>query len=566
MSLNPKIVPFERGADFIHQRAMKNLRDNNIVDAIELMRKAVETSPENDDYRLELAQLMCDAGCPLASNKLLLDMLVRNVKTDDCLYGHAINQLNMNNPDAARKLLKMCKEASSSDELIGQVEQLSGEMEMYEALNRPISRRKERVYAMTDEACELMRREDIDGAIRIFERVLDMDNTLKDVHALLAMAYMMRGRIEEGIERAEFASAEVCDDIRALCVSAQVFGMAEMDEKAAELLVKASQLEPDPMEKRMLIFTMFEAGMYAEARIQAKLALMETPCDKLLLNAMAVISLNLGEGTEAATGYWRRILRIDPDDTVAAYFIKALEEGRINPDELTCEYQVPHGELIKRYMYIADKLNGDLWDVAVKWQNDEEFRRLISWSLMSAEQRFRDAAVTLLASIDDPEAESQLREYLMRVDSGLDSMVRAAALLRMRGGDIERILPPFVDPEDGFMPGGDQILDNMGIGHRQLVRLASDILERRYHADAYDTLAVMWDMYRSLRGTRMDPMLRTETAAAALAYCWLAKNGRKPCAEKLAVQFGCGVRQLNFFVKHMIAVLRRGGEDYGSPD
>jgi len=566
MSLNPKIVPFERGADFIHQRAMKNLRDNNIVDAIELMRKAVEASPENDDYRLELAQLMCDAGCPLASNKLLLDMFVRNVKVDDCLYGLAINQLNMNNPDAARKLLRMCREASASDDMIGQVEQLSGEMEMYEALSRPISRRKERVYAMTDDACELMRQEDIDGAIRLFERVLDMDNTLKDVHALLAMAYMMRGRTEEGIEHAEFASAEVCDDIRALCVSAQVFGMAEMDDRAAELLVKAAQLDPDPMEKRMLIFTMFEAGMYAEAKTQTKLALMETPCDKLLLNAMAVISLNLGEGTEAATGYWRRILRIDPDDTVAAYFIKALEEERINPDELTCEYQVPHGELIKRYMYIAEKLNGDLWDVADKWQNDEEFRRLISWSLLSAERRFRDAAVTLLASIDDPEAESQLREYLMRADSGFDSMVRAAALFRMRGGDIERILPPFVDPEDGFMPEGDRVLDNMSVGHRQLVRLASEVLERRYGVDAYDQLAVMWDMYRSLRGTRMDPMMRTETAAAALAYCWLLKNDMKPRIEKLAVQFDCGARQLNFFIKHMIAVLNRGGEDYGSPD
>ena len=116
------------------------------------------------------------------------------------------------------------------------------------------------------------------------------------------------------------------------------------------------------------------------------------------------------------------------------------------------------------------------------------------------------------------------------------------------------------------MPEGDRVLDNMSVGHRQLVRLASEVLERRYGVDAYDQLAVMWDMYRSLRGTRMDPMMRTETAAAALAYCWLLKNDMKPRIEKLAVQFDCGARQLNFFIKHMIAVLNRGGEDYGSPD
>ncbi|MBQ4088547.1 MAG: tetratricopeptide repeat protein [Clostridia bacterium] len=566
MSLNPKVVPFERGADFIHQRAMKNLRDNNIVDAIELMRKAVETSPDNDNYRLELAQLMCDAGCPLASNRLLLDMISRNVKTDECLYGLAINQLNMNNPVVARKLLRMCSEASTSDELSGQVEQLTGEMEMYDALNRPATRRKERMYAMTDEACELMRREDIDGAIRLFERVLKMDNTQKDVHALLAMAYMMRGRTDEAIEHAEFASAEICDDIRALCVSAQVFGMAEMYDRTAELLGKASNLDPDPMEKRMIVFSMFEAGMLADAKSAAKHALTETPCDKLLLHTLAAISAHMGEDKEVAAGYWKRILRIDPDDTVAAYYLKALQDDKLDMEELGCEYQVPRRELIKRYLNIADKLNGDLFAVAAHWQEDEEFRRLIGWCLLSSEHRFRDAAVTLLASMDDEEARSQLREYLMRADSGFEALIRASALYRMRGEDIIHILPPHIDPEEGFVPDGDTILDNMGVGHRQLVRLAHEVLDRRYNVDAYNALAAMWDFYRAQRGTRMDPLLRTETAAAALAYCYLQKTDMNPRVEKLAAQFDCGVRQLRFFIKHMIAVFNRGGEEYGIPD
>ena len=566
MSLNPKVVPFERGADFIHQRAMKNLRDNNIIDAVELMRKAVETSPDNDDYRLELAQLLCDAGNPTASNRLLMDMFVSGAKVDECLYGLAINQLNMNNPGAARKLLRMCRENSTSDELNAQIEQLTGDMDMYESLNRPVSRRKERLYAMTDEACEMMRREDIDGAVKLFERVLEKDNGQKDVHALLAMAHMMRGREEDAMEHAEFASSEPCDDIRALCVSAQVFGMAEMTDKAEKLLNKAAQLDPDVMEKRMLAFSMFEAGMYAEAKAVVKLALAEIPCDKVMLHAMAVISLNMCEESEVAKGYWRRILRVDPDDTVAAYFIKTLEAGRLEMDDLGCEYQVPRRELIKRYMYIADKLNTDLFKVEACWREDEEFRKLIGWILVSGEMRFRDAAITLLASIDAPEAVSQLREYLLRPDCGFDTMVRACAMYRMRGADIERILPPYVDPEDGFMPEGDEIMARMGVGHRQLVRLAGEVLERRYGADAYDTLAVMWDMYRAMRGTRMDPLLRTETAAAALAYCWLVKNGHEPRISKLAAQFDCGARQLEFFIKHMVSVLNRGGGNYGISD
>ena len=62
MKTNPKVVSFERSAAYVHHRAMKNRRDNNLVDALELMRHAVEQSPENDDYLLDLAELYCEMG------------------------------------------------------------------------------------------------------------------------------------------------------------------------------------------------------------------------------------------------------------------------------------------------------------------------------------------------------------------------------------------------------------------------------------------------------------------------------------------------------------------------
>lgn len=566
MNPNPKVVPFERGADFIRQRAMKNFRDNNIVEALELMRKAVETSPENDDYRLELAQLLCDAGCPASSSRLLLDMLVRDVNADECLYGLAINQLNMNNPEAARKLLRKCLDKSSNEELRGQAEQLTVEIDMYETLNRPATRRVERMYAMTDEACERMRDEDVEGAVRLFERVLKMDKTQPDVRALLGMAYMMQDRREEALAQAEAACINGCKSVRALCVSAQVYNMAGMDDKARGLLKRAAEAEPDPLEMRMLIFSMFEAGMYDAARAAAQAALSETPWDRQLLHAMAAITLRLGEGAENAAQYWKHIVRIDPDDTIAAYYYEAAQDGKLDASEISCEYQVPRREMLARYIAITDKLNGDLFSVGSAWQEDAKFRELAGWCLTGGDRRFREAVVTLLASIDDPRAESQLREYLMRADSGFDMTIRAAAMYRMRGEDVERILPPYIDAEGGIAPDAENVLDAMGVGHRQLVRLAGEVLERSYGVDAYDKLALMWDMYRRCRRTRMDPLVKTETAAAALAYCYLEKAYEKPRLERLAVQYRCNVRQLKFFIRHLSATLEKGGAAFGSVD
>lgn len=565
MSLNPKVVPFERGADFIRQRAMKNFRDNNIIEALELMRKAVETSPDNDDYRLELAQLMCDAGCPYSSNQLLLDMLSRGVNEDECLYGLAINQLNLNSPETARRLLSMCTSATENSELRAQVEQLTSEMDMYETLNRPASRRTERLYVMTDEACERMRAEDVDSAIRIFERVIERDPSQQDVFALLGMAYMMKGRREDALECVDAAVAGFCDNVRALCVSAQVCNMSGDSIRARELLERASLCDPDPLEKRMLIFSMYEAGMYEEARKATQHALTEMPCDRQLLHCMAVISMQTGEENEAAQ-YWKRILRIDPEDTVAAYYYKCASDGTLKIQELSCEYQVPRREVFERYMTLARKLNADLMSVAGMWSSDEDFRDLIRWCLSAADIRFREAAVTLLASLNDEAAESLLREYLMRPDNGFDMKVRAAAMYRMRGEDASRILPPYMETEDGFVPEAENVLDAMGVGHRQLVRLAGEVLQRSYGIDAYDQLAIMWDMYRSMRGTRLDPLLKTETAAAALAYCYLKKNGREPRLEKLAVQYNCRVRQLRFFINHLHATLEKGGAVNGDSD
>ena len=75
MTKNPKVVSFKRSPAYVHHRAMLNRRDNNIVDALELMRRAVEQSSENREYRLDLAELYCEMGCHEQSTRLLLDML-----------------------------------------------------------------------------------------------------------------------------------------------------------------------------------------------------------------------------------------------------------------------------------------------------------------------------------------------------------------------------------------------------------------------------------------------------------------------------------------------------------
>lgn len=559
MKLDPKIVPFQRGADFMHQRALKNRRDNNILDALELMRKAVEVSPENEGYRMDLADLLTELGCLTQSNQVLLDMLTKGERKDECLYSLAINQLNMNNPDAAKKLLRLCISDAAKDEIRDQAEALSGEIEMYEALNRPLSRRLERMLTISDMACDKLREEDYEAALTLFERATRIDGSQRDVRALFAMTYMLLGRTEEALLNAEKAIREPGATLRALCVSGQVFNMAGDEARARAALLKAMEFRPDGLEMRMLIFSLYELNMYKEAQDCTADALRDAPYDRQLLHAMAACGIRAGESPLKAARYWQRIARIDPEDTVAAYYCKAAAENALDLEELSCEYQVPREEMLERFKYITDKLDGDLSQLAEDWKRDPRFRSMLAWCLTASDRRFREAAVTLLSSIDDPLAESQLREYMLRVDTGFDMTLRAAAMYRMRGLDAKRILPPYVERAEGLMPDGNRVLDAMSVGHRQLVRLASEMLERRYDIHAFDHLAVMWDIYRRNMGIRTDPLIKTETAAAALAYCYLVFDGKNPSFYKLSAQFGCPLRQLIFFARRMATVLERGG-------
>ncbi|MGI6240245.1 MAG: tetratricopeptide repeat protein, partial [Christensenellales bacterium] len=314
MVFDPKIVPFDRGADFVHQRAMKNRRDNNVLDALELMRKAVEVSPENEGYRMDLAELLTELGCLTQSNQVLLDMLTKGERKDECLYSLAINQLNMNNPDAAKKLLRMCLEDATRGEIRDQARALSGEIEMFEALNRPVSRRLERMLTISDAACDKLRREDYPGARTLFERALRMDRGQRDVRALLAMTHILMDNVEDAVAHAEAAILEPGATLRALCVSGQVFHLAGDEARARQTLVRAMDYDPDGLEMRMLIFSLFELTMYQEARECALRALRETPYDRLLLHIMGVTSILCGDEQKSAARYWQRIVRIDPED------------------------------------------------------------------------------------------------------------------------------------------------------------------------------------------------------------------------------------------------------------
>ena len=103
----------------------------------------------------------------------------------------------------------------------------------------------------------------------------------------------------------------------------------------------------------------------------------------------------------------------------------------------------------------------------------------------------------------------------------------------------------------------EMMLSRLGVGERQLVRYADEVLRRDYDISALPQLLLMWSAYRQTRGTFADPLRCVGGAAAALAYNYMMIYGPKPGIDKLAEQFGCDVRQLVYYARRIAGSLER---------
>lgn len=560
MNKNLKVVSFMRTPAYVHQRAMMNRRDNNIVDALELMRRAVEQSPDNREYRLDLAEMYCEIGCHEQSSRLLLDMLAEGDGPSECYYGLALNQLGMNNIAGARKSLRLYRRSDPRGAHLEEVRQLAAELDFYSELNHPASRKLHRAARIASRACDAMKADRPDKACRLFEQSLALASEQYEMRALYAMALLIRGDGEAARAQAERAAGGYPPSVRALCVCAQVYAMMGDVTTARALIDRAAQEKPGGQDLRLMVYALGELNMDEKVAEYARLALQEAPYDRDLLHMRAVALWRTGAPQRRVARFWARILRIDPDDSVAQYYQSAAARGELGRFEPQYAYQVPRQEFARRLSALVEHLSGGYAHVETQWRDDAAFRQLVRWAVSTEDARLSRAAMTALTTIDSEESRSLLRGLLFGADLPDELKAHATLSLRLQGVAQDAIMPQSAGLEEGFLPGAQALMARLGVGERQLVRYADEVLRREYEVDGLAQLLLIWTAYRQLRGTRSDPLLRVESAAAALACNYLMIYGPKPELKRLAAAFGCPPRQLAFCARRIAATLERIGE------
>ena len=557
MSKNVKVVSIKRSPAYVHHRAMMNRRDNNIVDALELMRRAVEESPENREYRLDLAELYCEMGCHEQSTRLLLDMLAEGDGPTECYYGLALNQLGMNDLPGARRSLGLYRRRDPQGAHSEEVYQLAEQLDFFTRISLPANRKLRRAACIANRACEAMKAEMPQKACRLFERSLSMASEQYDMRALYAMALLIAGDAEAARQQAERASSGYPPSVKALCVCAQVFALMGDARAARALIDRAADEKPDGQDLRLMIYAMSELGMDDRVSEHVRQALRETPFDKALLHMRAVALNRTGTPDIRVARFWARILRIDPEDSVAQFYQEAALEGRLSECAPDYAYQVPKVEFERRLRALVEQLGQGYEQLEARWRDDAGFRQLVRWAVDAEDSRLSRAAMTALSTIDHRDSRSLLRFLLFNGEVSGDLKLHAALVLRLQGVEADAIMPEGAGLGVGFMPDAGAMMSRLPVGERQLVRYADEVLQQEYDVAALPRLLLMWSAYRQLRGTSADPVRCVGAGAAALAYNYMLIYGPKPDIRKLARQFGCDPRQMVYYARRIAGSLEK---------
>jgi predicted Zn-dependent protease len=161
-------------------------------------------------------------------------MLASDDAPAECFYGLALNQIAMNDVEGAKQSLRRYRQADPNGVHGSDVERLASELDIVEALNRPVNRRLYRAMRVADHACDTLQSGDPARAKRLFERSLSLSSEQYEMRAMYALTLMMCGEGEDAVREATMVGR---DFIRRLAKrpNARTLLARYLDESRSEL-------------------------------------------------------------------------------------------------------------------------------------------------------------------------------------------------------------------------------------------------------------------------------------------------------------------------------------------
>ena len=436
------ILSFDQGAGFYLTTGRRQAEAGNLVRALSHLRTAHEKDPDNAEITIALAEILNRMQRFEDSIIVLMSLGRLEALPPDGLFGMASNFIAMEEFGAARMCLEHYLQADPEGAYAADAADYLDLMDDTPEMNWQLG---------LDEG------EDLDLIAHIhYARTLHVSG--RDRESLRHLV-----DLEERYPRSlwlqmEIALSEYCLEEYEACEQ-RLFNILKEDShyvRARCLLALLRQGEGKKREAREMLDSipipvdgtteelgnlnvmLLEAEDYVRAEECGECLYKILPYDALTLHELGYAKYMLGKAREAADLY-RRILEMDPHDTVAGWYLAA---AQAEPDPQkggkgwTVQYDVPYRIAAERLRRMGESFARGPEHIAQRWAEDGEFRDLVAWALFSPMAPDKHGILTILAVAADREAEKLLRAFLLRSDqTDEDKQIAFGALHTMDGAE-----------------------------------------------------------------------------------------------------------------------------------
>lgn len=427
-----KVIPFAQGAAFYMKRGAKELERNDLIAAISRYREAYERAPEDPEIAVALAEILSQMQRYEESNRILLQLCTdENETPPECFFGLACNYFGMQEYDCAADSLEDYLDADPTGVFAEDAEDFLDLIDDDDAMYETTGLRTDDDYednAVCRFARSLINSGETGFAVEELEHRLGQSPKSLKVREQLAIAYFCDNRRVEAQRVAMQLLSEHPGNVLANCTMA----LAELeagDRAAAEArLEQIARLRTSvPEELHSVAVLQLDLARYDEAEQTLTKLMQIMPYDENVLHKAGYARFMQGD-TEGAKAHYRRLLAIDPHDTVARYYLgqcNRAESARKNAAaRWMIPYQVPFGEAFRRLNHINRVLAQPQDTLSQTWADDAWFRDLLVWAMSLADLRVKRSMLSLVYTFGDRRAERMLRDYLLRSDQP-DELKRA---------------------------------------------------------------------------------------------------------------------------------------------
>lgn len=571
MDGDSKVISFECNPKQLLRYARQRLEKKQYVSALEFLYRAIVIDPKNRECRMCTAGILSTIGYVEQSSRIIMDMIAEGDVPLDAYRKLFSNYTCIDNAPLCCRALERYLEKKTDQRAITDFQfDYSSRRIPSESAIWEYRKRKRPAFRVARMARTAMNEGRFEIAARLYRRAMYMYPKSGNLCADYAMAMLKLDRLGDlKIATRHLLDRRVRTDYHlASCVKALHFtGKHEFALVMVLLYGDTFWRRRDCYHGISALGTCEEPKM---ARANAQKMVKRVPWNRRYLHLLAVARKHCGDADSDLTELWKRILFIDPEDSIARFYFETAQAEKLKDYTLEYQYQVPREEYDRRKCRVDESFHQTPEEIQALWASDADFRDCIRWAFQTSDSQMRKKAIRVLEWVDGEVSTQELR--LIMCDARLEMKFRrrAAGILQRRGEDIRKYLVIRGKIPESELYSAREIIAQLSAPDRQLIYRAYDGVAKAYREDDILKMARLWKEYRKIQCHRGDKLTQLNEAAIALAYAYCCVQKRRAisnpavCMEKLIKRLR-GNRRLAMFYSRRLLVCLKIRDNYLNP-